>query len=141
MAKKGIPNLTFDENGQPDHQAFANALQEKLGEKVQLTYVNDADSDKVRQWIQTDANDPNRDAYTFLGQSCGSQACDAIKSGVSTGRKIVRNIPRKILDKSGLITNVVGAIKNKDWRSLLPFTPASYRDDFTMQGYGTYTSE
>jgi hypothetical protein len=68
-------------NGEIDHEALANALAKQFGEKVELTFVDNADPKKTHDAITADANNRKRKSYNLATKTCGSAACSVIDAG------------------------------------------------------------
>jgi hypothetical protein len=75
-----VPNATFV-NEELDHEALANALSKQFGEKVELTFVDNADPSKTLSAINADANSRKRKSYNLATKTCGSAACSVIDAG------------------------------------------------------------
>lgn len=126
------------------------------GNNVRLTHVN-ADPQKVINYINNDANNPNRDSYSVCGyndKNCGSMASEAIEAGtpwytnalhgtIGALRQISRgSIPYIINSTSKLISKdsntgvrtgaILGLISGKS-------TPQDYEDQYLFNDTHTYS--
>lgn len=130
--RKQIVSNTKFVNGEVDHEALANALAKKFGEKVELTFVDNADPSKTLSAIKEDANSRKRKSYNLATKTCGSAACSVIDSGQSGWENFVDGTKR-----------VVTAATNpwKAWKAIGGLRPSAKQGGLEVAGYTTYSSK
>ena len=129
--KQIVSNAKFV-NGEVDHESLANALAKKFGEKVELTFVDNADPSKTLSAIKEDANSRKRKSYNLATKTCGSAACSVIDSGQSGWENFVDGTKR-----------VVTAATNpwKAWKAIGGLRPSAKQGGLEVAGYTTYSSK
>ena len=143
--RKTIDNATFNSDGTIDTQSLANSISRQFGEKAQLTFVDDANPQETLKFIKSDARDKNREAYSFLDQSCGIQAEQAINSGRSAWSK-VKGVAKSIFRNPMMVTDVARSVVSGDtspmWTSgVFGLLPTGRQAALRAQGYSTTTSK
>lgn len=126
-----VPNATFT-NGEINHEALANALSKQFGEKVELTFVDNADPAKTLAAIEADANNKKRKSYNLATKTCGSAACSVIDAGQSGWENFADGTRR-----------VVAAAANplQAWKAVGGLRPSAKQGGLEMAGYRTYSSK
>ena len=130
-----VPNATFV-NEELDHEALANALSKQFGEKVELTFVDNADPSKTLSAINADANSRKRKSYNLATKTCGSAACSVIDAGQSGWEQFGDGVKRAL--------NAVNPFnfKTSSFRAAFGgLTPSAKQEGLQAAGYKTYTSK
>lgn len=135
--RRSVPDVSryLDKKRRVDHDAYAQALLKTFGENVDLTFVDNTDPQKVRQAIQDDANNINRDKYSIFSKSCGSEACSVIDAGQSGWEQFGDGVKRVLnaVNPLNFRTSPVNAIFGG-------FTPTAKREGVEAAGYKTYSA-
>jgi len=95
-AKKGnvrrvpIPDVEIGDDGRPTPGSLKNLysfLKSRVGKgaDVDPDYEDDADFNKMKEYVESVANDPNRQSYNLLNCNCFGFSDDVIQSGKSEG--------------------------------------------------------
>lgn len=137
-------------------QSLLNKQNKHAGNTVRLTHVP-ADYDKVLQYIESDANNKNRDNYQVCGwndKNCGSQASDAIQAGTPWYADAIRGLTSGIHRAAKAITGPISGIaenilttrglNNTDLFGTLTIasgrdTPQDYEDKYITRPTYSYT--
>lgn len=133
--RERVPNATFT-NGEINHEALANALSKQFGEKVELTFVDNADPSKTLAAINTDANSRKRKSYNLATKTCGSAACSVIDAGQSGWEQFGDGVKRAL--------NAVNPFnfKTSSFRAVFGgLTPSAKQEGLQAAGYRTYASK
>lgn len=133
--RQTVPNATFA-NGEINHEALANALSKQFGEKVELTFVDNADPNKTLAAINADANNRKRKSYNLATKTCGSAACSVIDAGQSGWEQFGDGVKRTL--------NAVNPLnfRTSPFRAIFGgFRPSAKQEGLEAAGYRTYSSK
>lgn len=142
-----VSNVHLTENGEMDHERLANDLAKQFGEKVELTFVNNADPSKTLEAINADAKNRKRKSYNLATKTCGSAACSVIDAGQSGWEQFGDGVKR-VLNAGNPIVNFVRSAVNGQpqyagsFRSIFGgLTPSAKQEGLQAAGYTTYSSK
>jgi len=92
-----IPDVEIGDDGRPTPGSLKNLysyLKSYVGKdaEVDADYEDDADFKKMKDYVNSVANDPNRESYNFFNCNCFSFSDDVIQSGRSGGGGFIESI-------------------------------------------------